>query len=232
MEEIKSIFIGVLILIKKYTCIPIKINIEDYIDNYNNIKLLLPFLGLVFGFIMFLISLLGYIYNKLLISIILVLLYCWMTKNRTFHELNTLSFEFFSIKKKANDLSNTFIILNILLYVVLFGLVPKTAIFITPILGYSSILLINSIAYNIRKNINISKYFGNMERIFALITVYIVSLIINYKLIIPASFTFIIIGLIFIYIDNNSKKIILETEGLVIEVSQLLFLIFTYILRI
>lgn len=231
MSEIRSIMIGLILMVKKYTCIPINLYAEQTEEDYYNGITLLPVLGIAIGVIMFLISILGYIYNRFFISILIVLFYCIITKCNTIKELSMVVNKI--IYKKDDNVSNisetVSIIIALIFYFVLFGLVPNSAVLITPIVGFSTLIIAGSaIKYYDR----VTSYYDNKQRIVAFSIVFASAVIVNYKLVISISFTLIIIGLALNYLNNYIKKVLFFHDGCIIEISQITFLILTYILKI
>lgn len=233
MSEIRSITIGLILMIKKYTCIPINLYVEQTEEDYHNGITLLPVLGIAIGMIMFFISIFGYIYNKFFISILIVAFYCVITKGNMLKDLSmAVNKVICNGEDNYNNVSETVsIIIVLMLYFVLFGLVPNSAILLTPIVGFSTLLITGS-TIKCDYNKSIINYCKNKERIVAFSIVFAAAVIINYKLVISTSFTFIIIGFILNYAKENIKKVLFKYDGCIIEIAQITFLILTYILKL
>lgn len=224
MVDAKNIIIGLILMLNKYTCIPIKLYVDIEDEHYGIGNVLLPLLGLIIGFIMFIISLLGYGYNNYFVSILIVLFYFGISKNSIFKDIKSVFNEILVDNKTDEDLNNKVIIsivIVVILYFVLFGLIPKTAILLTPVVGFSSKLLVESI--------DNKKY---KKRIIAFVIPFSIAFLFNYKLISSIAFTFMIVGFSFNVINKRYKPILANEDGFVIESSQILFLIITYILKI
>ena len=232
MSEIRSITIGLILMIKKYTCIPINLYVEQTDEDYHNGITLLPALGIAIGMIMFFISILGYIYNRFFISILIVAFYCVITKCNMLKDLSmAVNKIIYNDEDNYNNIGETVsIIIVLMLYFVLFGLVPNTAILLTPIVGFSTLLITGSTIKHNDKNI--ISYCNRKERTVAFSIVFAAAVIVNYKLVLSISFTFIIIGFVLNYLNNYIKKVLFKYDGCIIEISQIIFLILTYILKI
>lgn len=224
MVDARNIVIGLILMINRYTLIPIKVYIEIEDEHYKNGNMLLPLLGLVIGFVMFVISLLGYTYNNYFVSILIIVFYFGITKNMALTDINKVINEISESKENEEYIYNKGIIsemIAVISYFILFGLVPKTAILLTPIIGFSSKLLVESVDDKEYK-----------KRILAFIVSFSIAFIFNYRLMVSMSLTFMIFGFFYIKINKKYNAILANKDGLIIELSQILFLIITYILKI
>lgn len=231
MIELKSMVIGLVLMINRFTCFNINLYTEIKDDDYQLGVLFLPVIGIVMGLVMFLISLLGLIYNKYFVSILILAFYFFITKGNTFNDITLTSNKFFLNTYKTDQNSNGIInIIIVLFYFTLFSIVPISVILITPIIGFSTLLLSGSITFETEYKHSIIKHSETKYRISAFIFSFLTSAIINYKLIIPVSFTFIFCGLFVNYINKNKPYLLENIEGFLIETSQIIFLILTYLL--
>lgn len=220
-------------MINKFTCFNIKLYAEIKDEDYKLGVLFLPFIGIIMGLTMFLISLLGLIYNKYFVSILILAFYFFITQGNTFNDITITSNKFYSNTFKTEQNPNGIVnVLYVLFYFTLFANVPISAILITPIIGFSTLLLSGSIIFETEYKQSLTKHSETKYRISAFIFSFVASIIINYKLIIPVSFTFIFCGLFVNYINKNKSYLLENIEGFLIETSQIIFLILTYLLLI
>lgn len=233
MFDVRSIVIGIILMLKKYTCINITIYEESSNEDYKNGIMALPLIGLAIGFSSFLIASLEFVYDGFFVSVLVLGFYCIVTRSvnltDTYRTLNYI------IKPKNQSeqivgIIGTTVIL--LLYFSLFRIVPSTSLIIMPVAGYSSLIILSPVIKRNKKNTEIMKYCGKYHTIAAFAISFLIAAVFNYKLVISLSLTYMISGFVVSYLDNKVSVLPNSAEGLIVETAQILFLIITYIIRI
>ncbi len=231
MFEAKNAFIGALLMLKKFTIFNIKFYAETEDNDYIFGVFLLPFLGLLIGILSIPLSIFKFLYDPIFIGALILIYYCIITKSTNiidvYKTINTI------IKpKNINDqlLSIMAIVLLCILYFTLFSILSVRAIMLTPMVGFSNLLILNLIIKRNKENTCILKYCSKNHAILAFVFSFAVTIIISYKLTIALSLTFIITGILMNYFDSKIKILPSSIEGLIIEISQILFLILCYVL--
>ncbi|MDW5299670.1 MAG: hypothetical protein SA378_05995 [Sedimentibacter sp.] len=233
MFDLRSIIIGVVLMLKKYTLINITIYADSNDDDFKNGVIALPLIGLAIGFVAFLISSLIFIYDEFFISTLILGYYCIITKNvnltDTYRTLNYI----IKLKNQSDQISGTIgIVIISLLYISLIRIVPATALIIMPVAGYSSLIILSTIIKRNKEGTSIMKYCGKYHSMAAFAISFLLAAIFNYKLVIPLSLTYMISGLVVSSLDKKIKEFPSSIEGFFIEITQVIFLIITYILKI
>lgn len=233
MFDVRSIVIGIILMLKKYTCINITIYEESSEEDYKNGIMALPLIGLAIGFIAFLIVTLEFIYDGFFVSVLVLGFYCIVTKSvnltDTYRTLNYI------IKPKNQSeqivgIIGTTIIL--LLYFSLFRIVPSTSLIIMTVAGYSSLIVLSPVIKRNKEVTTIMKYCGKYQIIAAFAISFLIAAVFNYKLVISLSLTYMICGFVVSYMDNKINVLPNSVEGLIIETAQIIFLTITYLIRI
>lgn len=211
MLDLRSIVIGVVIMLKKYSCVSLTIYEEANEEDYKNGIMALPLIGLAIGFLAFIISSLKYLYDGFFIGSAVLLYYCIATKTVNIKDAyRTLNY-YIKPANQTEQISGIIgIILICLMYISLFRIVPVTSLIIMPAAGFSNLIILSKV---IKRDLDNTSIF-------------------NYKLIIPLSLTYMITGVIISMIDKKIKNVPSSIEGFLIEASQILFLSITYLLKI
>ncbi|HPW99875.1 MAG TPA: hypothetical protein PKY98_03920, partial [Sedimentibacter sp.] len=76
------------------------------------------------------------------------------------------------------------------------------------------------------------KYCCKYQIISALSVSFLFAALFNYKLVISLSLTFMLSGFLVSILDKRVKSLPSSIEGFIIEISQLMFLVITYMLRL
>ncbi|HOK49722.1 MAG: hypothetical protein KBI20_08005 [Sedimentibacter sp.] len=233
MFDLRSIVLGLVELLKKYTCINLIVYEEASEEDYKNGILLLPLIGIVLGFVAFIIGSFRYMYDGFFISSVLLLYYCIVTKTANIKDVyRTLNFYI----KPSNQTENLSGILGtvmvLLMYFSLFRLVPATSLMIMPAAGFSSLIILSKVITRDKENTLILKYCGKYHIVAAFAIPFLFAALVNYRLIISLSLTFMTLAHGVSLLDKRVKKVPTSIEGFIIEISQVLFLIFTYIIRL
>lgn len=232
MIDFRSMIIGIILMLRKFTCININIYEESTEDDYKLGIVMLPIIGILMGIGLFVISMFRYIYDSFFISVMSFFCYCIFTKTTNFIDVYKILNHIIKPKNESEQISSVMgVIIICSLYVILLGLVPKTAILIMPIVGYSSLIILSTIFEKNKKDTTIIKYCTNEYRFIAFLVSFFLTIIFNYKLIVPLAFTYMLCGFIVNYIDKK-YEIPSFIEGFIIEIVQILFLIFTYLIKI
>jgi len=233
MFDLKSLMIGVILIIKKYTCIDIKIYAESNDEEYKNGIILLPLVGLAIGFVASFISSFKIFYDNFFISAIVLSFYCIITKTVNLRDTyKTLNY-IIKPKNQTEQISGTIgIIIICLFYFSLIRIVDVTAVLLMPVAGYSGLISL-SMLFNRNKNgTSVIKYCDKYHSLSAFGMSFALSVVINYKLVVPLALTYMISGAVINILDKKIKLLPNSIEGFIIEMTQLIFLIFTYIFKI
>jgi len=233
MFDLRSLLIGFILIIKKYTCINIKIYEESSDDDYKDGIILLPIVGLAVGFVASFISSFKMFYDGFFISIIILCYYCIITKTVNLRDVyRTLNY-IIKPKNQSEHISGTIgIIIICLIYFSLLRLVDVTAVLLMPVVGFSGLMIL-SMVFNRNKNgTEIIKYCDKYHSLSALGISFALAVVINYKLVIPLALTYMISGTLVNILDKKVKRIPNSIEGFIIEITQMIFLILTYIFKI
>ncbi|MFA9422734.1 MAG: hypothetical protein ACERLG_04105 [Sedimentibacter sp.] len=233
MFDLKSIVIGVVLMLKKYTCINITIYEDSNDDDYKNGIIALPLIGLAIGFVAFIIASFKFIYDDFFISSLVLGYYFLVTKTvnlkDTYRTLNYI----IKAKNQTEQISGTIgIIFICLIYFSLIRIVPVTALIMMPVAGYSSLIILSTIIRRNKNGTSIMKYCGKYHSLIAFFLSILLAAVFNYKLVISLSLTYIISGMIVSYLDNKIKHLPSSVEGFFIEISQMIFLLITYLIKI
>lgn len=233
MFDLRSIVIGVVLMLKKYTCINITIYADSNDDDFKNGIMALPLIGLAVGFIAFLIASFKFIYDEFFISSLIFGYYCLVTKTvnltDTYRTLNYI----IKPKNQSEQISGIIgIIIISLIYFSLLRIVPVTALIIMPVAGYSSLIILSTIIKRNKDGTAIMKYCGKYHSIAAFSISFLLASLFNYKLVISLSLTYMISGMIVSSLDKKIKILPSSVEGFFIEITQVTFLIITYMLKI
>ena len=233
MFDLKSLLLGIISIIKKYTCINIKVYAESNDEDYKNGIILLPLVGLVIGFAASFISSFKIFYDDFFISVIVFTYYCIITKTvnlrDTYRTLNYI----IKPKSQSEQVSGIIgIIIICLFYFALIRLVDVTALFLMPVAGYSGLIVLSMVFKRNKEGTSIIKYCSKYHYISAFGISFIFAVLINYKLIVPLALTFMVSGLAVNFMDKKIKILPNSIEGFIIEIIQLIFLTITYLFKI
>lgn len=233
MFDLRSIVIGVVLMLKKYTIINITIYADSNDDDFKNGIMALPLIGLAVGFVTFLIASFKFVYDEFFISTLTFGYYCLVTKTvnltDTYRTLNYI----IKPKNQSEQISGIIGIMIIsLIYFSLLRIVPVTALIIMPVAGYSSLIILSTIIKRNKDGTAIMKYCSKYHSIAAFSTSFLLAAIFNYKLVISLSLTYMISGMIVSSLDKKIKILPSSIEGFFIEITQVIFLIITYLLKI
>lgn len=233
MFDLRSIVIGIILMLRKYTCIDITIYAETNEDDYKNGILVLPLIGLAMGFAAFIISSLKIFYDGFFVSTVILAYYNIVTKTVNMRDTyKTLNY-YIKPKNQSEQLSGIIgITLINLMYFSLFRIVPSTSLIVMCVAGYSSLIILSAVINRNKDNTTIMKYCGKYHIIAAFGISFLTAVIFNYKLVISLSFTYMIAGMIVSMLDEKIKLFPSSVEGFFIEMTQMLFLIITYLLKI
>ena len=233
MLDLRSIVIGVVIMLKKYSCVSLTIYEEANEEDYKNGIMALPLIGLAIGFLAFIISSLKYLYDGFFIGSAVLLYYCIATKTVNIKDAyRTLNY-YIRPANQTEQISGIIgIILICLMYISLFRIVPVTSLIIMPAAGFSNLIILSKVIKRDLDNTSILKHCGKYHIIAAFGISFAFAAIFNYKLIIPLSLTYMITGVIISMLDKKIINVPSSIEGFLIEASQILFLSITYLLKI
>lgn len=233
MFDLRSIVIGIVVMLKKYTCISLTIYEEANEEDYKNGIMALPLIGLAIGFVAFFISSFRYIYDGFFVSSIILLYYCIITKTSNMKDLyRTLNYYI----KPANQTDQVSGIIGVLLicliYFSLFRIVPITSLIIMPAAGFANLIILSKLIKRDLDKTSILKYCDKYHIIASFGITFLFAAIFNYKLIISLTLTYMVTWLIVSALDKKIINMPSSIEGFIIEISQILFLIITYLFRL
>ena len=232
MFDLKSIVIGLVLMIKKYSCLSLTIYEEANEEDYKNGIIALPIIGLAIGLVAFIIVSFRYIYDGFFISSAVLLYYCVVTKTTNIKDVyRTLNYYIRPANQTDNISGIIGTVLICFMYLSLFRVVPVTSLIIMPAAGFSNLMILSKVIKRDLENTSILKYCGNYHIIAAFGISFLSAAILNYKLIISLSLMFMLSGLIVSILDKRIKNVPSSVEGFIIEVSQIMFLIITYVIR-
>jgi cobalamin synthase len=233
MFDLRSIVIGSILMLRKYTCVDITIYAESNDEDYKNGIYVLPIIGFVIGFVALLMSSLRAFYDGLFVSVIILSFYNIVTKTTNMKEAyRTLNYYIKPINQTEQLPAIIGILLINLVYFSLFPLVPPTALAITFVAGFSSPIILSSVINRKKDNTFIMKYCSKNHVIGAFGLSFLLAAIINYRLVISLSLTYMVLGFIVSILDERIKVLPSSVEGFFIEITQVLFLIFTYMMKL
>lgn len=233
MFDLRSLTIGIVLIIKKYTCINIKIYADSNDEDYKNGIILLPLLGFFIGFFAWFISGFRMFYDDFFVSVLVLTYYCIITKTASLRDTyRTLNY-IIRPKNGSEQISGIVgIIIICMFYFSLMRLVDITAIFLMPVVGYSGLVILSTVFTRNKEGTSIIKYCGKFHEISAFSISFISAVVINYKLVVPLALTYMVSGLVVNMMDKKIKILPNSIEGFIIEITQLMFLIFTYLFKI
>jgi len=233
MFEAKNAFVGALLVLRKFTLFNIKFYAETEESDYSFAVFLLPLLGLLIGLGSLAISFLKFIYEPMFAGALLLIYYCIITKSSNIKD----TYKTINIVINANEESKQFysiisLVALCILYFALFSISSITAVSLMPMVGFSNLIIQALIIKRDKASVPILKYSTRNHSIFAFFFSFIITIIINYRMSILLSLTYIISSLVMDYFDSKIKILPSSIEGFTIEISQILFLIISYILML
>lgn len=233
MFDIKNLVIGALLILKKYTIINIPYEFESCNDDYSFGIFLLPILGLLIGIFSIIISATKILYNPMFSGVLMLIYYCIITKCTNIKE----TYKTFDVILKFRGYNEQVIrvvgiVLMCILYFVLFTISSIRAIVLMPMIGFSNLLVSSYLIKRNKEFTSVLVYCKKEHALFAFVFSFAIVALVNYKLTISLSATYVLSMLIVNYIDNNIKILPLSFEGTLIEFTQLLFLILSYMFYI
>lgn len=233
MFDLRSMVIGVILMLKKYTCVDITIYAETNEDDYINGIYALPLIGFAIGFIALLLSSLKIFYDDLFVSAIILSFYNIITKTVNIKETyRTLNY-YIKPKNQTEQLSGLIgIILINLMYFSLFRIVSPTALVVMAAAGFSSPIILSAVIKRNKENTFIMKHCSKNHIIAAFGISFLIALIFNYRMVISLSLTYMMSATIVSLLDEKIKVLPSSVEGAFIEITQVMFLMITYLLKI
>ncbi len=233
MFDLRSIVIGIVLMLKRYTCISLTIYEETNDEDYINGIMTLPLIGLAIGFFAFIISSFKFIYDGFFISSLVLLYYCIATKTANIkYVYRTLNY-YIKPNNQTEQISGIIgVIILCLIYFSLFRIVPVTSLIIMPAAGFSNLIILSKVIKRDLDNTLILKHCGKYHIIASFFISFLFAAIFNYKLIISLSLTYMLTGVIVSFLDKKIKNVPSSIEGFIVEISQIIFLMITYIFRL
>lgn len=233
MFDLRSIVIGMILMLKKFTCINITIYAESSDEDYENGIFVMPIIGLAVGFAAFLIASLKVFYDGFFVSTVILTYYNIITKTVNMKDTyRTLNY----YNKPQNQTEHLPGIIGItiinLMYFSLFRIVPSTALIVMAVAGYSSLIILSTIIKRNKDSTSIMKYCNKYHVIGAFGISFLIAALFNYKLVISLSLTYMLSGMIVSMLDDRIKVFPTSVEGFIIEITQVMFLIITYIMKL
>ncbi len=233
MTDIRSIVIGVVLMLKKYTCINITIYEDEDEEDYKNGVFVLPLIGFVMGFMALLILSLRFFYDGFFISTLILAYYSIITGTINMRDTyKTLNYYIRPGTQSEHLPGYIGITLIILMYISLFRTVPPSAVAVAYTAGFSNLIISSALINRDKENTSIMKHCTKYHIIAAFGISFLAAAILNYRLVIPLSLTYMLSGAIISTLDEKVETLPSSAEGLIIEATQLLFLIVTYLLKV
>lgn len=231
MFSVKNIFNGLFLMLKKLTIIDVKFYADVENSDYLAGIFTIPIIGILIGMFTIPFSILKLIYNPLFCSILIFTLYCILTKCFSIIE-SSKTFEFFFAKyvKDFIVVKSIYIFTICTMYIILFSVSNFSTIIITPLIGYCSLIIDILFVKRDKNNTLILKYCNKNHVYFTFLLLYFICILLNIKLCISACIVLVINMILLNIIETKIKIIPLSFEGTIIEISQLLFLIISYML--
>lgn len=233
MFDLRSIVIGTVLMLKKYTFINITIYAETNEEDYQNGIIALPLIGFAIGFISFLFSSMKFFYDGFFVSVLILAYYNIITKSINMTDTYRTFNYYIKPKNQSEQLSGIIgITLINLMYFSLFRIVPSTALIVMPMAGYSSLIILSSIIKRNKDNTSVMKYCSKYHIIAAFGISFLIAAIFNYRLVISLSLTYMLSVIIVSILDDKIKVFPSSMEGAIIEITQVLFLVITYLMKL
>lgn len=233
MFELRSFVIGIILMLKKYTCFNITIYAETNEEDCINGIYALPIIGLAVGFIAFILSSLKIFYDDLFVSAIILSFYNIITKTVNMKETyRTLNY-YIKPTNQTEQLAGIIgiVIIN-LMYFSLFRIVSPTALVVMAVVGFSSPIILSAVIKRNKENTFVLKYSNKYHIIAAFIISFLIASIFNYRMVISLSLTYMLSIVIVSFFDEKIQFLPSSVEGFFIEISQVLFLIITYLMKL
>lgn len=230
MFDLRSIVIGTVLMLRKYTCINITIYADSNEEDFKNGILALPVIGLAVGFAAFLLLTLRYVYDGLFISVLVLCLYCAATRAVNITDVyRTLNYIVKPKNQSEQIVGTTGVVLLLLLYVSLFKVVSPPAVILMCVAGYSNLMVLSPIIKRNKEFTSVMKHCGRYHVIAAFAMSFALAALFSYRLVISLALTYIVSGLAVSLADRKIKTLPNSVEGLFIEASQIIFLAITYL---
>jgi len=233
MFDLRSLLIGIILMLRKFTCIDITIYALPSEDDYKNGIMLLPIIGFAIGFSAFLLDLLKIFYDGFFVCAIILLYFFIITKTvnmrDTYRTLNYI----IKPKNGSEQISGIAgIVIIYLFYFALIRLVAPTALIIMPVAGFSGLIILSRVFDRNKEGTSIIKCCGPYHEAAAFIISFMLAAFFNYKLVVPLALTYMISGSAVYFIDKKIKILPNSIEGFIIEMIQIIFLVITYAFKI
>lgn len=230
MLDLRSIVMGIILMLKKYSIISLTIYEQETEEDYKNGIMALPLIGLAIGFFAFIIISFKYVFDEFFISTIMLLYYCIITKTTNLKDVyKTLNYYIKPSNQTEQVPGIIGIVLICLIYFSLFRIAPVTSIIIMPVVGFSNLIVLSKIIKRNLENTSILIYCEKYHVIAAFGASFLFAAIFNYKLIISLSLTYMLMVVVISILDRRVKNIPSSLEGFIIEISQIIFLIISSI---
>lgn len=233
MHVLKSFVLGGILMLKKYTCLNVELYEITSDEDYINGIMLLPLIGAAMGFFASFISSFRLFYDGYFVSIMVLAYYCIITK--TVNLLDTYRTLNFITKPETGteELTGTIgVSIICLLYISLIKLVNVNALIVMAAAGYSGLIILSAVFQRNKDATTIMKHCGNHHIAAAFIISFCIAVLIDYRLVVPLSLTYMISGLVVNALDKKIKIMPVSAEGFIVEGIQILFLIITYVFKI
>lgn len=234
-----------LLMLTFFTRIPIKYSFEYRERDLRNGIILMPLIGLIIGIIMFGVSHLSPYLDKMIMSVLIWIIYIWITGALHLDGLADTVDGIYSNRDRKRMLEimkdsriGTFgvisIIVVLLFNITLTNLIDYKLLIMIPVVGRACALLTCATGKSAREK-GMGKTFisksGWREGIFAIIYLFTISVFINYKLILPVVFTLIATTYYIRYLTSKLGGITGDNIGFMIEITQTVFVFTTYLSR-
>ena len=118
------------------------------------------------------------------------------------------------------------------MYFSLFRVVSPTALVVMMVAGFSSPIILSAVIKRDKENTFIMKNSSRNHIVAAFAASFLTAAIINHKMVISLSLTYMISAVAVSLLDEKIKVLPSSVEGFLIEISQVLFIMVTYLLKI
>lgn len=232
MFDMKGMVVGTFMMLRKYTCINITVYADDGEEELSQGLLLLPVIGAVLGVPALLLSFLSLLYGSMFAGVVILIYYAAITKVSSLTESYKSLNYYIRLRGQSGQVPGiTGIVAVCLLYSVLMGQVYRGALLVMFTAGYGGLILTGFLSDRCKDNTSIFRHLNSYHAVSALLVSFLMAAAAGFRLVISLSFTYMIIFCLVRLADRKIKILPDSAEGLIIEMSQLLFLLITFLLK-
>jgi len=233
----KSILSTVILVLKKHTAI----DLSKKIDVNNSIPyieaLTYPVIGLLMGFILFLISFLRLLYSPLFVAFITLCTYFLITKGKNFKPFaltiqQILNSKIFKNNEDSNIEENFIHIILIMGYFILFAVSKASALLIAPIIAYIVPCTVSLLLTLNFKNCSMISAFSQNKAFSygAFIISFAIPILVHTNFAISVAIIYVLLMYFIKYLNIKLECLPENFEHILIESILIIFLILSYLL--